>query len=274
MKTLILFVALALTALPAVADDVREYGRATVGYSGESLHVAVSYDYAQVNHGGEWLVFQMGVRTDRAQWLRPRDLEIRTPGGGTIEAPTQSDVNRSRTLRPEVHAAGAFGAEALDRLFGCIPVNELSTSGFAGYTDRAPPEGDVALVVRVHAELVGRSADGAGSRPRGWSPRSRGTAHDVLCSERLSIGAGARVLWTATLAGRCPEQNLCRAMPAVPCPGRAPSGRDNRHHRRVLPRIRCRNRSVEQGCEGRRRRNGPRDQGGSVRGPEDAERSH
>jgi len=145
MKTLILFVALALTALPAAADDVREYGRATVGYSGESLHVAVSYDYAQVNPAGGWLVLQMGVRTDRAQGRRPGDLEIRTPGGGTIEAPTQSDVNRSRTLRPEVHAAGAFGAEALDRLFGCIPVNELSTSGFAGYTDRGAACEDVRL---------------------------------------------------------------------------------------------------------------------------------
>ena len=59
MKTPILFVALALTALPAAADDVREYGRVTVGYSGESLHVAVSYDYAQVNHHGERLVLQM-----------------------------------------------------------------------------------------------------------------------------------------------------------------------------------------------------------------------
>jgi len=187
MKTLILFVALALTALPAAADDVREYGRATVGYSGESLHVAVSYDYAQVNHDGEWLVLQMGVRTDRAQWLRPRDLESRTPGGGTIAAPTQSDVNRSRTLRPEVHAAGAFGAEALDRLFGCIPVNELSTSGFAGYADRGaaceevrlwslyrgPTRNHVAINDLRTARLFVffRGAGGRGWRRPGWGLR-------------------------------------------------------------------------------------------------------
>lgn len=136
MKMLTLFAALLLTALPAAADDVREHGRATVEYSGGSLHVVASYDYAQVNHDSKWIVLQMGVRTARAQWLRPKDLAIRTPTGETIYAPTQREVNRARTLRPEVHATGAFGAEALDRLFGCIPVNELSTSGFAGYQNR------------------------------------------------------------------------------------------------------------------------------------------
>ena len=148
---------------------------------------SASYDYAQVNHDGEWLVLQMGVRTDRAQWLRPRDLEIRTPGGGTIEAPTQSDVNRSRTLRPEVHAAGAFGAEALDRLFGCIPVNELSTSGFAGYADRGaaceevrlwslyrgPTRNHVAINDLRTARLFVffRGAGGRGWRRPGWGLR-------------------------------------------------------------------------------------------------------
>ena len=97
------------------------------------------------------------MRTDRPQWLRPRDLGTRTPGGRAIEAPTQSDVNRSRTLRPEVHAAGAFGAEVLDRLFGCIPMNELSTSGFAGYTDHAPgPQ----RAVRAHQRDRGPTSDG------------------------------------------------------------------------------------------------------------------
>ncbi len=145
MRMTILFVALMLTAWPSAADDIREHGRATVEYAGRSLHVVASYDYAQANHDSEWLVLQMGVRTDRAQWLRPKDLAIRTPTGETVEAPTQAEARRSKTLRPAMHAAGAFGAEALDQLFGCIPVNELSTSGLAGYVDRGAACEEVAL---------------------------------------------------------------------------------------------------------------------------------
>ena len=132
----VMFVVLLFTAATATAsdDDVREHGRATVEYNGKSLHVVASYDHAQTNHGGEWIAFKMGVTTDKAQGLRARDLEVHTPDGRVIKAPMQSEVRRATSLLPEIQAAGAFGTEALDAVFGCVPsVNELSTSGIHQY---------------------------------------------------------------------------------------------------------------------------------------------
>lgn len=135
MKTMTLFAALLLTVSTAAAsDDIREYGNATVGYSGESLHVVATYNYAQVNHAGEWLVFQIGVKTEKAQWLRTRDLEMHTPDGRVVAAPTQREVYRNvESLYPAVQSISAFGTETMTQLAGCIPVIELSTSGLDQY---------------------------------------------------------------------------------------------------------------------------------------------
>ena len=135
MKLLALVTGLLLIAsTTAASDDVREYGNATVGYSGESLHVVATYDYAQVNHAGEWLVFQIGVKTDKAQWLRTRDLEMHTPDGRVIDAPTQRDVYRNvESLYPAVQSIKAFGTETMTQLAGCIPVVKLSTEGLRHY---------------------------------------------------------------------------------------------------------------------------------------------
>lgn len=135
MRKPILFIVLLLVASTATADDgVREYGRATVGYSGESLHVVTTYDYAQTNHGGEWLVFQIGVATDKAQWLRPKDLELHTPDGRVIAAPTQREIRRSvESLYPAVQSIRAFGSETLNQLFGCVPLHEHSTEPVSQY---------------------------------------------------------------------------------------------------------------------------------------------
>ena len=135
MKWIALVVALLLTvSTTAASDDVREYGNATVGYSGKSLHVIATYDYAQVNHDGEWLVFQIGVKTDKAQWLRTRDLEMHTPDGHVIDAPTQREVSRNvDSLYPAVQSISAFGTETMTQMFGCIPVVELSTEGLRHY---------------------------------------------------------------------------------------------------------------------------------------------
>ena len=135
MKWIALVVVLLLAASTTVAsDDVREYGNATVGYRGESLHVIATYNYAQVNHGGEWLVFQIGVKTEKAQWLRTRDLEMHTPDGRVIDAPTQREVSRNvESLYPAVQSISAFGTETMTQMFGCIPVVELSTGRLDQY---------------------------------------------------------------------------------------------------------------------------------------------
>ena len=135
MKWIVLVVVLLLAASTTVAsDDVREYGNATVGYRGNSLHVIATYNYAQVNHDGEWLVFQIGVKTEKAQWLRIRDLEMHTPDGRVIDAPTQREVSRNvESLYPAVQSISAFGTETMTQMFGCIPVVELSTGRLDQY---------------------------------------------------------------------------------------------------------------------------------------------
>ena len=133
MKWTVFVVLLLAASTVTAADDVREHGRATVEYSGKSLYIVATYDYAQTNHDGEWIAFKIGVTTERSQWLRPRDLELHTPDGRVIEAPTQSEARRAKGLLPEIQAAGAFGTEALDRLFDCVPVRELSTGGVSQY---------------------------------------------------------------------------------------------------------------------------------------------
>ena len=85
-------VTLAATQRPS--DDnafphTKRNGRATVEYEDEKVRAVAIYDYAQRNHGGAWLLIQVGVALSERGAVKRDSFSITMPGGRTVPLATQ-----------------------------------------------------------------------------------------------------------------------------------------------------------------------------------------
>ena len=88
----VLVASAALAAQSRPADDnafphTKSYGRATIQFQDDTLHMVALYDYSQRNHDGAWLVLQTGVAVKERTTVNRSNFHIRTPEGRTVPSP-------------------------------------------------------------------------------------------------------------------------------------------------------------------------------------------
>ena len=89
---LVASVSLAAQARPA--DDnafpsTKAYGRATIQFRDEKVHMVAVYDYSQRNHDGAWIILQAGVAVSQRTTVQRENFQIVMPGGRVVPLPTQ-----------------------------------------------------------------------------------------------------------------------------------------------------------------------------------------
>ena len=83
-----------LSAAQRQADDnafphTKPNGRATVEYKDDRVQAVAIYDYSQRNHGGAWLLVQVGVALRERGAVKRESFSIVMPGGRVVPLATQ-----------------------------------------------------------------------------------------------------------------------------------------------------------------------------------------
>ena len=61
--------------------DTRSYGRATIQYRGQGVHVLINYDYSQRNHNTKSLLVDLAMASRQWFLLRKDHIRLLTPSG-------------------------------------------------------------------------------------------------------------------------------------------------------------------------------------------------
>src|SRR5262245_40819874 len=78
-----------LAAQSRPADDnafpnTKSYGRATIQFRDEKVHMVAVYDYSQRNHDGPWIILQAGVAVSQRTTVQRENFQIVMPGGRVV----------------------------------------------------------------------------------------------------------------------------------------------------------------------------------------------
>ena len=84
----------ALAAQSRPADDkafphTKSFGRATIQFQDDTVHMVALYDYSQRNHDGAWLVLQTGVAVKKRTTVNRGNFHIEMPDGRGVPLPSQ-----------------------------------------------------------------------------------------------------------------------------------------------------------------------------------------
>ena len=90
----VLVASAALAAQSRPADDnafpnTKSFGRATIQFQDETVHMVALYDYSQRNHDGAWLLLQTGVAVKKRTTVNRGNFHIEMPDGRTVPLPSQ-----------------------------------------------------------------------------------------------------------------------------------------------------------------------------------------
>ena len=90
----VLVASAALAAQSRPADDkafpnTKPFGRATIQFQDNTIHMVALYDYSQRNHDGAWLLLQTGVAVKKRTTVNRGNFHIEMPDGRTVPLPSQ-----------------------------------------------------------------------------------------------------------------------------------------------------------------------------------------
>jgi len=90
----VLVASAALAAQSRPADDkafpnTKPFGRATIQFQDNTVHMVALYDYSQRNHDGAWLLLQTGVAVKKRTTVNRGNFHIEMPDGRTVPLPSQ-----------------------------------------------------------------------------------------------------------------------------------------------------------------------------------------
>ena len=90
----VLVASAALAAQSRPADDkafpnTKSFGRATIQFQDNTVHMVALYDYSQRNHDGAWLLLQTGVAVKKRTTVNRGNFHIEMPDGRTVPLPSQ-----------------------------------------------------------------------------------------------------------------------------------------------------------------------------------------
>ncbi|HPC82335.1 MAG TPA: hypothetical protein P5234_03035 [Thermoanaerobaculaceae bacterium] len=82
---------------PATQAEVEQVGATAVKYRGPDLELALSYRFANLNMGMDWLLVDVAVTGSRrlAVELKREKISLRTPDGETVPLPSQEELTES-----------------------------------------------------------------------------------------------------------------------------------------------------------------------------------
>ena len=69
--------------------NTKSFGRATIQFQDNTVHMMALYDYSQRNHDGAWLLLQTGVSVKKRTTVNRGNFHMETPDGRTVPLPSQ-----------------------------------------------------------------------------------------------------------------------------------------------------------------------------------------
>ena len=112
--TVLLLIGAAITlvscssATPTDTPGVERMGRTVLRQYGPELWTVLGYRFATSQIGEEWMILEVALSSPGGQvaTVHRKDVSLRTPGGNTIQLPTQKEFNEAYgSLRSTIAAS-------------------------------------------------------------------------------------------------------------------------------------------------------------------------
>ena len=72
--------------------STRSYGRATIQYRNQGVHVLINYDYSQRNHTTKWLLIDLAIASRQRFVLHKDHIKLLTPKGRELSVAPQEAI--------------------------------------------------------------------------------------------------------------------------------------------------------------------------------------